>query len=458
MISKISSFILVVLLCYPATLISQMTSLDIFSSHFTYKDPGKERYLTDIYVNIPESEIKKLQFFGLDTIEVICEIMEKEKKITKGWHCFSLRSLKGGIGKKEILDFFTVALKKGNYVFDVKIYPRDRTVPIFGHAEAGLSIKAYEKNNIAVSDILISDRISKPPANDNRFIKSGLWVQPFPSREFSAGQPLLYFYWEIANIQGPVKKDYKIQATINDISGKKVKTLKAHHVTKTNKVIFFTGQNIIALKGGVYTLNLEAIEGGKSIARKSTSFSMYKKPKVVEAPVDSSQIDDMFMAMTDEQIENEIMILRPIMKEKTFNSVAKMSIGNKKVSLTKFWQANDFNPETPENEFRADYLERVEYVRTTFEDDNLGVDGIDTDMGRIVLQYGKPDIINRNVDDEMAGRDVELWKIYKFQAIFLFVQENFIGPHRLVHSTMRGEIQDPMWEDYLEANPELMNF
>jgi hypothetical protein len=100
------------------------------------------------------------------------------------------------------------------------------------------------------------------------------------------------------------------------------------------------------------------------------------------------------------------------------------------------------------------YKELVVYVRSEYSE--RGQDGVDTDMGRITLLYGRPDEVNRRVDDDLAGQTVELWRYLNHQAIFLFVQEDFIGSLRLVHSTMRGELSDPDWEEYLRNNPDLL--
>lgn len=436
-----------------------MTRLEIYSSHFTYKDPGKDRYLTDIYISIPEDQIKKMDYFSLDTIEVICKVSRNKEDITKGWHCFSLKLLKGNLNTKNILDVFTVALDKGNYQYDVKVYPRDRRIPIFGKTGAVFSIDEFDKNIIVNSDILISDRISKPPKTSDRFVKSGLWVQPFPRLEFSPEQPLLYYYWEVGNISDRYSEKYNILASIKDLNGKQVKKLSSpHHVIKNKKVIFFAGQNIIALKAGEYSLNLEVYIDGKPLVKQAAVFSMFKKPKLAFVDSISSQIDSMFLHMPMDEINDEIKIIRPIMKQKTFEAVCKMNQISKKVALSQFWKANDYIPETQKNEFSEYYHATVEYVREAFNDTNFNIDGVDTDMGRVVLQYGKPDVVNRSVDDTMAGTDVELWKIFKFQAYFLFVQEDFVGPHRLVHSTMRGEIRNPKWAHYLEANPELLDY
>lgn len=58
-----------------------------------------------------------------------------------------------------------------------------------------------------------------------------------------------------------------------------------------------------------------------------------------------------------------------------------------------FWQIRDTKPETPQNEYRAEYQERWRYVQKNF---TAGKPGWRTDRGRIYLMLGAPSSIERN--------------------------------------------------------------
>lgn len=53
-----------------------------------------------------------------------------------------------------------------------------------------------------------------------------------------------------------------------------------------------------------------------------------------------------------------------------------------------FWQRRDPTPDTPENEYKDDYYQRIAYANEHF---SAGTPGWRTDRGRIYIIYGKPD-------------------------------------------------------------------
>ena len=175
-----------------------------------------------------------------------------------------------------------------------------------------------------------------------------------------------------------------------------------------------------------------------------------------QVAANKAEIDPIYFAKTEDEIDDEIYFIKYIMNEKTWQDIKNLDYQRKRINLTRFWKTNDYIKETEDNEFKAHYFKLVEYVRENYNDRTI--DGVDTDMGRVILVYGKPDYINSDIDDEIARQSVEYWRYNNFQAFFLFVQENFIGPYNLVHSSMRGEIADPKWADYLQSNPDIVNF
>jgi GWxTD domain-containing protein len=58
--------------------------------------------------------------------------------------------------------------------------------------------------------------------------------------------------------------------------------------------------------------------------------------------------------------------------------------------IEEFWRRRDPDPDTPENEYKDEYYERVQYANEHFAS---GVPGWKTDRGRIYITFGKPDEI-----------------------------------------------------------------
>jgi len=58
--------------------------------------------------------------------------------------------------------------------------------------------------------------------------------------------------------------------------------------------------------------------------------------------------------------------------------------------IEEFWRRRDPDPDTPENEYKDEYYERIQYANEHFAS---GIPGWKTDRGRIYITFGKPDEI-----------------------------------------------------------------
>jgi len=58
--------------------------------------------------------------------------------------------------------------------------------------------------------------------------------------------------------------------------------------------------------------------------------------------------------------------------------------------IEQFWLRRDPDPDTPENEYKEQYYERIQYANEKFAS---GIPGWKTDRGRIYIMFGKPDEI-----------------------------------------------------------------
>jgi GWxTD domain-containing protein len=68
--------------------------------------------------------------------------------------------------------------------------------------------------------------------------------------------------------------------------------------------------------------------------------------------------------------------------------------------IEQFWLRRDPDPDTPENEYKEQYWERVQYANEKFAS---GIAGWRTDRGRIYIMFGKPD----EIDSHPAGGPYE---------------------------------------------------
>jgi GWxTD domain-containing protein len=95
-----------------------------------------------------------------------------------------------------------------------------------------------------------------------------------------------------------------------------------------------------------------------------------------------------------------------------------------------FWKKRDPTPETARNEYQIEYFRRIRYANERF---TTFVEGWKTDMGRIYIQYGDPDM----VDSEAVGSTMKSWEIWYYYSLrtrFIFVDEMGFGEYELVAS------------------------
>ena len=83
----------------------------------------------------------------------------------------------------------------------------------------------------------------------------------------------------------------------------------------------------------------------------------------------------------------------------------------------------------------------------------IGRDGWRTDRGRIYIIYGEPDEIQR-FPNSSDNKPYEIWNYNQIEGgvEFIFIDLSGFSEYTLVHSTKRGEIQDPSWQQLLNSN------
>jgi len=127
--------------------------------------------------------------------------------------------------------------------------------------------------------------------------------------------------------------------------------------------------------------------------------------------------------------------------------------------LLEFWKKR--NVGNPEEAFK-EYLELLKYAQKSYG--VAGMNVFQTNRGRVVLQYGKPNRVDNELSDPLRSGlqqgnlvNYEVWTYYhtlqaeQNNVIFVFVQENQANNnYRLVHSTAIGEVYNPNWRTGLQ--------
>jgi GWxTD domain-containing protein len=104
-----------------------------------------------------------------------------------------------------------------------------------------------------------------------------------------------------------------------------------------------------------------------------------------------------------------------------------------------FWDKRDPNPETPENEFRREFENRIDYVNKRF---NEGQRGYNTDRGRIYLYLGPPDRFEEYQDSPLNNQfeTVLIWYYYRYDLGVIFRKPIGQNAFRLAVDDIYGDL------------------
>jgi GWxTD domain-containing protein len=155
---------------------------------------------------------------------------------------------------------------------------------------------------------------------------------------------------------------------------------------------------------------------------------------------DEVQSVDLLLPMDEADIEKYLHQIKYIATEKEINLFEKLDKQGKQEFLLQFWKSKDPTPDTPENEFMLKHFQRIDYCEKHFRN------GINSDRGRVYIQYGPPVDIKRSVSTLGYSRPVEIWTYsIEGRVEFVFVDRTNDDNFVLMHSTHPNEISNPGW-------------
>jgi len=113
--------------------------------------------------------------------------------------------------------------------------------------------------------------------------------------------------------------------------------------------------------------------------------------------------------------------------------------------IKEFWTKRDPDPDTEENEFKQEFLRRIDYANKYFKE---GIPGWKTDRGRIYIIFGPPDKIERN--PVLMGPDIKgllLWIYYRYDFAIEFLDKRGNGtytfdPYTGVHGSFFAALEE----------------
>ena len=334
-----------------------------------------------------------------------------------------------------VYDQWAERLAPGNYVVTVAV--RDLSGPNRGEVRFALETPAIEDSRASASQIEFVARAEAGTARSH-FQKGNRTVVPNPSRRYGVLNSMLLFYYELYNLPTGADENISVTYSILDQKGRAAKSLSPMSVrTPGTTASLVHGIDVTSVTSGIYELSVQAADAqGLELLRLSRRF------EVLQADYFGGQ-----PSLTAEQAEKAAKLLRHCATREAYQLFQSLSLSGKAQFLVRFWRDHDPTPGTAQNEYLEQMQDRLRYAETNFR---WGAErGDETDRGRVFMQYGVPDEVERHYG-EAESAPYEIW-IYQDDRSYLFVFGDLQSTGRfvLLHSTREDEVHNAQWADLI---------
>ena len=308
---------------------------------------------------------------------------------------------------------------------------------------------------VGLSDITLSSRIEPTDDRTSPFYKNGLIIRPNANQLFGQGLNTLYYYAEAYHVDriADNNSQYAVYVYIAEanrpqaISGLERRSDR----DAVSPDVIVGSFDLSSVPSGSYFLRVALLsEDNEAMAEQSQKFFVYNphverpEPVAVEMTFETSE----YALLSEEEVQRayeHIVVIAADRDQRRFRGL--QDLNEKRRFLMEFWQRRDPRPDTPVNEYKEEYYQRLQYANERYTN-NLS-DGWKTDRGRALIKYGIPSSIDPHLYDRgMAPHEV--WQYNNIpgegQAIFVFADRNGFGEFSLIHSTVSGELSMPDWE------------
>lgn len=434
-------------------------SLDINFTTNTFK--GKEKNYVEFYMQVVGNT---LHFKTMDTtkmqggVEVTLLFKQAEKIIN--FDKYTLNS--------PIFDQFN--LKTLNFI-DVKRYPLDNGVYDLEikvkdiHKEDNIFTTShqvvidYSKEDLELSDIQLIDYYQASNEN-NPSVKNGFYLQQHTSDFYEVFYKKINLYAEIYNSDKHFKEDFVIKYYVDKVGENPGEPILMRYKRMSPKSVnaMILSLNIVDLPTGTYNLHLEVrsrenklVKGRSILINRANPYLDVKMDDYKQIAVLGSFVENMKNDQLDYCLKAIAMHIHQGFTRELNELVRSEDVITKKQMLYTYWLTKDHN--TPEATFYQ-YMKIVDEANRKFAS-TLGK-GFQSDRGYVFLKYGEPNEIMVESGDPNAP-PYQVWRYNSLdnqqEVKFVFYDPDLAGNNYiLLHSTKRGELNNPNWKRELYKN------
>ena len=435
-------------------------ALDASITYCTFKGAGQN--YVEIYIHVIGNTITYAPISTDSTMaqagaEVVI-LFKQDGKIIK-FDKYNLNSPINGT-RRDFVDLKRFGLPDGKYELEVSVQDNHKAENAVRHQGKFAMNFPQDETVLQQSDIQLLSSV-KATKEEGVLMKNGFYLEPLPFNFYYKNASKLIFYNEVYETDKKIGDDFQVSYGISRLANNKSETMMIGHKKRKPQAVnvLILKLDISELPSGQYELFVEIRNRAKELlSRKKVEFQ--RSNPYLEAThevTEKAELKDEFVGkLTQEELRYGLRAVAPLVKEgdvELLNSVIKNPDSTiQQRFLFNFWVNQ--NPNQPDLTYDA-FMAVAKAVDRMY-DSGFGY-GFETDRGYTYIRYGQPDDMIR-VDNDPSAPPYEIWVYNDFKMTnqtnvkFLFYSPDLAADFKLLHSTARGEMNNPQWQLELYRN------
>jgi GWxTD domain-containing protein len=426
--------------------------LDVSVNHTAYKG-NAENYM-ELHLYFVGRTMKQMQIDSINSqgsVEVTV-LFKQGEKIAK-YDKFNVKSP----ASLDPIDFFEMrryAIENG--VYDLEVSFKDTYANDAPKQYKSQIIIDFDNINLRQSDIQLLSYY-RADNTDSKYVRNGYYLETLPFQYYDRNFPTLSFYSETYNADKVIGEDFLFSFSIEKLFANNTDKpiLIGHKRQKATPFIAnLINMDISQLESGNYKLVTTIRNRNNDLLSQKETFFQRSNP-LLNIPLDTLSTDaiekEFVGQMTPQQLRYALKAIAMNVPQDDSNVLTELikkeePAAQKRYLFTYWAKKNAVMPEQAYDE----YMMIAKAVDKMYNN-GFGY-GFESDRGRIYMKYGRPDDII-TVENEMNAPPYEVWVFYKLDKTqqtnvkFLFFNPDLIvNGYRLLHSTCRGELNNPRWK------------